>query len=813
MAGRLSYIGAARFQGFWDAVNNGGTGSIDDTVYGTLFVDGGYAGGTGLTASNGDYWQVKSVDRVTPTNNTTIDSIFNWFQNDWVIYSGSQWIRLPFEDTMASIVMGDVSAVTAFHMSASSDKHVLFTTLSGTTGVHSGSDDFVFDHTSSRVGLGTKSPAYTLDLLSTGSAFRVKNTTNGADLNCVIINEGTTSTDDALLSITTEPAAGDPSLRFAIDGNETWSMGIDNSDSDKFKISNSSTVHTDTRLTIHGNKIGIGTTTPAHTVQIDANSGSHGLQVNGYQNKYTVSLRSDTTTGQAYGPYIRGGTNSTDSALVVTDASGATTYLRVRGDGNVGIKTDAPAHTLDVAGDINLTGDFSFDASSTVVNSIKDEDDLSSDSATALATQQSIKAYVDAQVTAQDLDFQGDSGGALSIDLDSETLDIAGGTGIDTSGSGNTLTVAIDSTVATKTYVDTLVTAQDLDLTTDSGTIDVDLDSETLTIAGTSNEISTSATGSTVTISLPDDVTIGSDLSVTDSLVVDTNTLVVNASGYTDKVGVNSATPSYTLDVVPSSASAFRVRGASDGVDVNCAIENAGTDSGDDALLSITTQGGAGDASLRLAIAGNETYSVGVDNSDGDKFKISQASTLHTDTRLTIHGPKVGIGTTTPDNSAILDLSSTTRGFLPPRLTTTQRDAVGSPAEGLLVYNDTTNALNFYNGSSWAAVGTGGGSVSAINNAAANRLVTIGSTTTELDGEAGLTYDGTTMTVSGSILPNDDVTKDLGSATKRWANIYTGDLHLKNDRGDWTIVEEEDYLTIINNKKGKRYKFVLEEID
>jgi hypothetical protein len=59
------------------------------------------------------------------------------------------------------------------------------------------------------------------------------------------------------------------------------------------------------------------------------------------------------------------------------------------------------------------------------------------------------KAYVDAQVTASDLDFQGDSGGALSIDLDSEVLDIAGGTGIDTTGSGNTLTVAIDSTVAT----------------------------------------------------------------------------------------------------------------------------------------------------------------------------------------------------------------------------------------------------------------------------------------------------------------------------------------------------------------------------
>jgi hypothetical protein len=86
----------------------------------------------------------------------------------------------------------------------------------------------------------------------------------------------------------------------------------------------------------------------------------------------------------------------------------------------------------------------------------KDEDDMASDSATALASQQSIKAYVDAQLTAQDLDFQGDSGGALSIDLDSETLTIAGGTGIDTSGATNTLTVAIDSTVTTNSGTQTL---------------------------------------------------------------------------------------------------------------------------------------------------------------------------------------------------------------------------------------------------------------------------------------------------------------------------------------------------------------------
>jgi len=76
---------------------------------------------------------------------------------------------------------------------------------------------------------------------------------------------------------------------------------------------------------------------------------------------------------------------------------------------------------------------------------IKDEDDMSSNSATHLATQQSIKAYVDNQLTASDLDFQGDSGGALSIDLDSETLDIAGdGAGISTAGSGNQITISGD---------------------------------------------------------------------------------------------------------------------------------------------------------------------------------------------------------------------------------------------------------------------------------------------------------------------------------------------------------------------------------
>jgi len=84
-----------------------------------------------------------------------------------------------------------------------------------------------------------------------------------------------------------------------------------------------------------------------------------------------------------------------------------------------------------------------------------DEDGMDSNSATKLASQQSIKAYVDAQITAQDLDLTTDSG-TIAIDLNSETLTIAGGTGIDTSASGNSITIATSSGTVTTTATQTL---------------------------------------------------------------------------------------------------------------------------------------------------------------------------------------------------------------------------------------------------------------------------------------------------------------------------------------------------------------------
>ena len=233
-------------------------------------------------------------------------------------------------------------------------------------------------------------------------------------------------------------------------------------------------------------------------------------------------------------------------------------YINSSADGQLDLVADTEiqiaATTIDMNGNVDVSGTLTYGSLSDgaiTITAFVDEDNMASNSATLVPTQQSVKAYVDTQLTAEDLDFQADSGGALSIDLDSETLTFTGGTGIDTSGSGNAVTFAIDSTVATlagsqsltnktidvdnntvsnievdnlksgvldtdlssvsgsddtvasakaiKTYVDAQVTAQDLDITTDSGTIAIDLDGETLTVSG-GEGIDTSATGNAITI-------------------------------------------------------------------------------------------------------------------------------------------------------------------------------------------------------------------------------------------------------------------------------------------------------------------------
>ena len=163
-----------------------------------------------------------------------------------------------------------------------------------------------------------------------------------------------------------------------------------------------------------------------------------------------------------------------DSVGIVT----ARTGIKVLSGGINAVGVVTSTNAIDANGGIDVAGVSTIanlKVGSVTVTHIRDEDNMASNSDTSLATQQSIKAYVDSQVTAQDLDVAGDS-----------------------------------------------------------GTGSVDLDSQSLTIAGTSNEIETSASGQTITIGLPNDVTIGAALTVTGASTFTGN---IDANGNLDVDG------------------------------------------------------------------------------------------------------------------------------------------------------------------------------------------------------------------------------------------------------------------------------------
>jgi len=211
-------------------------------------------------------------------------------------------------------------------------------------------------------------------------------------------------------------------------------------------------------------------------------TGGTGIDTSGSGNAVTFAIDSTVTT-------LAGSqtlTNKTLTAPVIaTISNSGTVTLPTSTDTLVGRATTDTLTNKTLTSAV-LNGSISG-------TSIKDEDDMSSDSASHLATQQSIKAYVDSQVTAQDLDFQADSGGALSIDLDSETMTFTGGTGIDTSGSGNAVTFAIDSTVTTlagsQTLTNKTLTTPVISSISNSGTITLPTDTDTLVGRATSDTL------------------------------------------------------------------------------------------------------------------------------------------------------------------------------------------------------------------------------------------------------------------------------------------------------------------------------------
>jgi hypothetical protein len=197
---------------------------------------------------------------------------------------------------------------------------------------------------------------------------------------------------------------------------------------------------------------------------------------------------------------------------------------------------------------------------SITITAFVDEDNMASNSATLVPTQQSVKAYVDTQLTAEDLDITTDSG-TIDIDLDSDTLTIAGGTGLSSSASSTTVTMAVDAaqTGITSVVNSSLELGRDADNRIKFGTdnqIIFEVDGGDNVIFKTSGEIEASS----LDISGGIDVNGTSDLDNTDidgTLVVDgsnisldsTSTLNIDNSNTSNGITIGTATSGVPVSI------------------------------------------------------------------------------------------------------------------------------------------------------------------------------------------------------------------------------------------------------------------------
>ena len=197
-------------------------------------------------------------------------------------------------------------------------------------------------------------------------------------------------------------------------------------------------------------------------------------------------------------------------------------------------------------------------------------------------------------------------------------------------------------------------------------------------------------------------------------LVVAGNAIVGDGTGGTNLTVTGSSGNLTVADgsIIDTTRSALYLAYSPKIVNINngAVVINGGTVglNGNNAGFAVADRGGATNTFTVYNFAGLFRIYDG-----SDRLTIAQTTgnvTLPTGT-LTVSGAgnssfvgNVGIGTTAPNANAILDITSTTKAFMPPRMTTTQRDAIASPTEGMVIYNLTTHNLDFHNGTSWAGV-------------------------------------------------------------------------------------------------------------
>ena len=136
-------------------------------------------------------------------------------------------------------------------------------------------------------------------------------------------------------------------------------------------------------------------------------------------------------------------------------------------------------------------------------------------------------------------------------------------------------------------------------------------------------------------------------------------------------------------------------------------------------------------------------------------------------------GTNVAIGTATPAATSVLDLTSTTKGFLAPRMTTIQRTAIANPATGLFIYNTDTNTYNYFNGAAWGEIGGGSApSGSSYVTLAHDASLTADRILTGTASQINVTDNGAHTTVTLSTPQDIDITSSPQFAKIKTAVVY-----------------------------------------
>lgn len=175
---------------------------------------------------------------------------------------------------------------------------------------------------------------------------------------------------------------------------------------------------------------------------------------------------------------------------------------------------------------------------------------------------------------------------------------------------------------------------------------------------------------------------------------------------------------------------------------------------------------------------------------------------------------QVGIGTSTPAASAQLDVSSVSKGFLPPRMTTTQRNAISSPASGLTIYNTSTKGFECFNGTNWYSTvhfigeSYGGGIVFYVYDNGQHGLIVSeanqSTSCTSFNGTfraTGSTGDGVNAGLMNTILQISMQLNDItgGNFAARYCADYevtVGDVTY----GDWYLPSYHELILLSDNK-------------